>query len=125
MRRWEAKQHQLLSLSCTVYDTATTLVRCQSHDGEYLFWSSVNFNHLRSLLDFEVGGFYYTILMGIGDGSTAAAVEWNAAIVADEELRNHVDLRYPVPPAAIARAAGRHSTYQIVESPNAGINPQL
>lgn len=125
-RRWEAMNHVSLALSCTVYDEAATLVRWLRPDGEYVFWSSIDFNHLRGLVSFESGNVYYTIWMGIGNETTDDVVRWNAEVEKDEELRSqYPDLRYPVPPAHIAKPTGAYSTYEFVDSPQTGIDPQV
>jgi hypothetical protein len=69
MRERESKPDVFMFLSCTVYDRAVTEVRWQREDGQYVVWSSIDFNHLRGLLDFETTDARYSVFLGIGNES--------------------------------------------------------
>lgn len=109
LRAWEAKSDVLLFLSCTVFEHQMTEVRWWRDDGEYVVWSGIDFNYLRSLFDFETEATRYTVLLGIGDASWEDFRAWNAA-----------KQRRP----AFPYGASSSAAYQMVSFPKTGIDPE-
>lgn len=63
-----------LSLSCTVYETGVTEVRWSHEGAEYRVLSSVDFNQVRSVTDFEADGRRYSAFLGIGNAMSASTL---------------------------------------------------
>jgi len=68
---WNAKEDVTMFLSCTVWDNAVTEVRWQREDGEYVFWSGVDFKHLGQAWGLEAESSRFTLILGLGDESSA------------------------------------------------------
>ena len=99
-RAWDAKEDVFLFLCCTVYDSTLTEIRWYREDGEYVFWSRINFNHFRGVSGFETQHARYTLIMGLGDE--------------DSEALKAI----PHPKLAFAQ-------YQVVKFPPTGFDPQV
>lgn len=72
--RYQGKEHKVLSLSATVYDREITGIRWRHEGRDYTAWSTIDFNHLRGVRQFETADKVYSLYMGIGeeDGDSAA-----------------------------------------------------
>lgn len=112
---WNSKPEVSLFLSATVYDHAVTEIRWWREEGEYVIWSSADFNLLRGTIDFETPQVRYSIFLGIGNESRAEIEQWNAYVLAN---RLAPDLRRRVP-AIQALSPGR-SNHRIVSPPKFG-----
>lgn len=60
-----------LLLSATVYDRQKTLLRWWHEGQEYTAWSNVDFNYLCGFGSFEVGGIRWSLMLCVGNMSTA------------------------------------------------------
>lgn len=130
MREWESKRDLTFFLSSTVYDREVTYVRWWRDDGEYVLWSSIDFNYLRGLMDFETQTTRYSVMLGIGEESREQVEKWNAEAAQDPELqayarRENFDFSLPVPPRKIPGATPFRSAYQFVSVPATGIDPEV
>ena len=77
LQKHREKEYRILMLSATVYNREFTELRW-SHDGErFLAYSSIDFNFMRGVTEFESGGTVYSFLLGIGNESTEDIGELN------------------------------------------------
>lgn len=130
IRIGESKRDVTLFLSSTVYDRDVTYVRWQREDGEYVLWSSIDFNYLRGLMTFETPESRYSVFLGIGNESRKQVEEWNAQAERDPELKAYskkegIDFRLPLPPRRIPGATPARSAYQSVSVPKTGVDPEV
>lgn len=63
IRAWEAKFHDSVFLSVTVYDGRFSELRWQEDGRENVVWSNVNFLHFSPLTDLETKDAYYSIML--------------------------------------------------------------
>lgn len=127
-RAWEAKKPVLMFLTCTVYDRSVSEVRWWHEGGEYVVWSSIDFNHLPDVLDFETASARLSVMAAVGNESRHEAVTWNTVAASDPEMlayaRDHgVDFRVSIPPQRIPGASESVSAYQLVSTPPGGASP--
>lgn len=113
IREWESKSDVMLFLSATVFDREITLVRWRCADGDYVLWSSIDFNHLRSLMTFETVERRYTLFLGIGEETTKKVGQ-----EPDPQKAGG-----PLPPRRLAEAAPARSAFQFVSVPKTGVSP--
>lgn len=119
IRAWEAKTDVFLFLSCTVFDRKVTEVRWWREDGEYIVWSGIDFNYLRSILDFETDTTRYLIFLGIGDESMDSLREWNAEV---DRRGLSADLKRSL--SLLPVLSSSSPQYRIVSYPKTGIAPE-
>lgn len=118
MRKWNAKADVSLFLSATVYDRRITEVRWWRENGEYVIWTTIDFNFLRGLCQFETSDTRYSFLLGIGNETSADIAAWNAEI--DKRgLPASYKHQIPTLPSLLGAASG-NSTYKVVSTPKAG-----
>ncbi len=109
---------RFVSLSATVFDHAVTEVRWWHNGGEYVIWSSIDFNHMRSVSAFTDGwANYYALYFGIGNESRELIEKRNAMLAANG-LAEVAIQRIPVLPAPPQGATG--SYYVVVSAPSGG-----
>ncbi len=130
IKEWESKRNVFMFLSCTVYDREVTNVSWWHEGGEYVLWSSIDFNYLRGLFDFETPESRYSVFMGIGDETRQQIRERNDSVENDPEMKAYsrkegIDLSRPLPPRQIPGATPAHSTYQFVSLPKTGVDPEI
>ena len=70
LQRYEGREHRVLSLSATVFNREITRIRWRHEGEEYTAWSTIDFNHLRGVRQFETDDKVYSLNMGIGEEST-------------------------------------------------------
>lgn len=80
---WSSKPEVFLFLLATVYDHEVTEIRWGREEGEYVIWSSVDFNLLRNILDFEAPLVRYSLLLSVGNETRAEVEAWNAYVDAN------------------------------------------
>ena len=86
--RQESKKSEVLFLSATVYDREVTQLRWFGEGGEFQAFSNIDFNFLSGLGVIETDDTVYSILMGLGNESRAAASEQNRTATAQVPLLN-------------------------------------
>jgi len=123
-RKWAEKEQVTLFLSTTVYDRQVTKVSWCRPEGEYVFWSSIDFNFLRPLFDFETPEVRYMVLLGIGDETTEEVKRWNAEVL---RQKYPLEWQWPLPPlvSQIPGATASHSAYSMVKVPKEGADPTV
>jgi hypothetical protein len=85
IRRWESLRYEHLGGSATVIEGAGTEFRIWTPDGETVALSSIDFNFLQCLWDFEWNGVYYSVFFFAGGcspeefaGAKRSDSEWAA-----------------------------------------------
>lgn len=91
---YQAKKHELLFFSATVYDGRVTEVSWFDNQHEYKVFSSINFNHLAGLGWFETADTEYMLLMGVGEQTSEQVAIFNQRV--SEE--GWPQLRREIPP---------------------------
>ena len=66
---------QLLSVSATVYNRAVTEIRWSGSRGEYVAFSNIDFNHFIGCPGFAIGDLEYSLVLGIGNETSAPLTE--------------------------------------------------
>lgn len=123
-RKLAEKVQVTLILSTTVYDRQVTNVSWWRPEGEYVFWSSIDFNFLRNLFDFETPEVRYLVFLGIGDETTDDVKQWNSELA---RKKSPMELQLPLPPlvSQIPGASANHSAYSLVKVPKEGADPEV
>jgi hypothetical protein len=85
-QQWVERKQVTLFLSCAVHAGAVTEVRWHRAGGEIVFWSMIDFHHLRTVSDFHAGDTDYFLMLGIGD-----APEGEAGVPAGDPLRTRAE----------------------------------
>lgn len=117
IRQWEAKAHLDLFLSVTRYDNGVSEVHFWYQGGSYVFWSNLNFNHLRSAVDFETPQATYWFLFSTIDQRLADLVAWNA----EAQSKGQLALMRAIP---ILSPTIAQPGYVLISSPPAGAAPE-
>lgn len=109
---WEREPHkkyEVLFLSATVYDHQVTEVRWYSGGHEFRIFTSIDFNNIRRIGDFETEDTVYSLMMGIGDASRKDVADWNRYV---DEQGWPKEMKTTIPKASAFPA--RESRYMIV-----------
>lgn len=111
--QWLAKRHDFMFLSVTVYDNGVSVARWWRPEGEYLFWSDIDFNHVRCS-DFETSQATYSLMLGVGNDSIQSLETWNAT--------QSVHQRQAIPQLPPLNGPRMGSRYKIISSPQATVD---
>lgn len=101
-----------LSLATTVHDRRFTELRWEHAGAEYRAWSSIDFNHIRSVPQFEVDGVRYALHFGIGN-EAGKSPPVPAGLAAGGAPAAFILVQAPAQPepAALAGIAALHRYY--------------
>jgi len=77
---YQAKRHELLFFSATVYDGRVTEVSWFDNQHEYKVFSSIDFNHLAGLGWFETADTEYMLLLGVADQTSEQVAIFNQRV---------------------------------------------
>jgi hypothetical protein len=80
IRRYGAKEHEVLSLSVTVFDRKISRLRWQYDGNDFTAWSTIDFNYLRGLRQFDTETHVYSLFMGIGEVAPGSPEYLNANV---------------------------------------------
>ncbi len=98
MRRYQEKEHRTIMLSATVYDRQFTELRWTYEGEQFLAYSSVDFNFLRGVTDFETDDAFYFFFLGIGNEDSETIEERNR-LAKEQGWEGYVETQIPEPPA--------------------------
>jgi hypothetical protein len=118
LRQWEAKTHLDLFLSVTRYDNGISEVQFWHEGGGYVFWSNLNFGHLRNVIDFETPQSVYWFLLATGDQRLSDLAAWNAEVQA-KGLSSAWLRAIPILSSGVAQPG-----YVLISSPPTGARPE-
>lgn len=114
MRRYEEKEHRTIMLSATVYDRQFTELRW-NHEGEqFVAYSSIDFNFMRGVTDFETDGAFYFFFLGIGNEDTETIEERNR-LAKEQGWEGYIETHIPQMPAF---TLGRAEYAIVADDPN-------
>lgn len=98
MRRYQEKEHRTIMLSATVYDRQFTELRWTYEGEQFLAYSSIDFNFMRGVTDFETDDAFYFFFLGIGNEDTETIEERNR-LAKEQGWEGYVETQIPEPPA--------------------------
>ncbi len=98
MRRYQEKEYRTIMFSATVYDRQFTELRWTYEGEQFLAYSSVDFNFMRGVTDFETDDAYYFFFLGIGNEDTATIEERNR-LAKEQGWEGYVETQIPQLPA--------------------------
>ncbi|MEY4484141.1 MAG: hypothetical protein RL693_1593 [Verrucomicrobiota bacterium] len=69
----ESKDHQMLSISATVYDRKITELRWFKDGKSFHAWSNIDFNYIAGIGSFETADTIYSVVLGIGNETSQSS----------------------------------------------------
>lgn len=118
--KWNAKEDVFMFLSCTIYGDGSTEVRWGRKDGEYVIWSSIDFNYLGGIFQFKAKTTRYNLFLSIDDKTSESSRAWNAEV---DARKLSPALKGSVP--TLNNVSGVPSVYRIISAPNTGTNLEV
>jgi hypothetical protein len=109
-----AKPEVFMFLSCTVFDHKVTEIHWQRADGQYVIWSSMDFNLMRGEMFVETEGVRYQLFLGVGNESRAEVEQRNAEL--DAALRRTIP--------DLGESTGT-ACYKVVSFPKSGVSAEV
>lgn len=98
MRRYQEKEHRTIMLSATVYDRQFTELRWNHGGEQFLAYSSIDFNLMRGVADFETEDAFYVFFLGIGNEDSETIEERNR-LAKEQGWEGYVERQIPQIPA--------------------------